>query len=210
MQIEVPKGYESLGVVLQMAIMQAACGKGKERHASGEPFEQQKICRISRNTGIAFALGQVIKKAEECPRLGVRSVDELLGAINYAAAGCIVLAENNGIVLGCGMSDGGADHLPKKATASEAGSITATLHAMDLENFSQPSGGGGVLPKRDENKTAIEMEAMIAACREREANCYTDAGKVRDDFVLKEQVVAEEALGNLARRSPHQPEQCDD
>lgn len=173
MQIEVPKGYESLGVVLQMAIMQAACGKGKERHASGEPFEQQKICRISRAVGTGFAIGQALKKAEEAPRLGAMGVDELLGAINYAAAGCIVMAENNGIVLGCGMSDGGADRLPKKATASEEDPLVAAQ--QDLETFLRPHPTGGFVPK-------------LAA----------------------DPPVSQEALGRLARRSPHQPEQCDD
>ena len=37
MIIEVPDGYETLGMVLQLAIDQAAKGKGADRHASGEP-----------------------------------------------------------------------------------------------------------------------------------------------------------------------------
>jgi hypothetical protein len=74
---------------------QAAHGKGKERHAKpGEYFEDQKICEITRRVGLGFALGQAIKKAEEAPGLkhsgGVR---ELLGAINYLAAGVIIMEE---------------------------------------------------------------------------------------------------------------------
>ena len=96
MNIEIPAGYESLGHVLQMAVDQAANGKGKERHACGEPFDQQKICRISRFLGVGFALGQAEKKIEESVRLdGEAGQAELLGAINYVAAGLIVMAEEN-------------------------------------------------------------------------------------------------------------------
>ncbi len=94
MTIDVPEGYESLGAVLQLAIDQAAKGKGVERHASGEPFSQQKICRISRSVGVGFALGQAEKKIEESVRLDAEAgLRELLGAINYTAAGYIVLQE---------------------------------------------------------------------------------------------------------------------
>jgi hypothetical protein len=86
--------YISLRYVLELAVDQAANGKGKERHANGEPFDQQKICKISRAVGVGFALGQALKKAEESIRLdkdaGLR---EILGAINYLAAAYIVLNE---------------------------------------------------------------------------------------------------------------------
>ena len=86
--------YRSLRYVLELAVDQAANGKGKERHANGEPFDQQKICKISRAVGVGFALGQALKKAEESIRLdkdaGLR---EILGAINYLAAAYIVLNE---------------------------------------------------------------------------------------------------------------------
>ena len=99
MTIEVPDGYETLGAVLQLAIDQAAKGKGADRHASGEPFDQQKICRISRAVGVGFALGQAEKKIEESQRLppdaGLR---ELLGAINYTAAGYIVVSEKRPLI----------------------------------------------------------------------------------------------------------------
>ena len=86
--------YISLRYVLELAVDQAANGKGKERHANGEPFDQQKICKISRAVGVGFALGQALKKVEESIRLdkdaGLR---EILGAINYLAAAYIVLNE---------------------------------------------------------------------------------------------------------------------
>ena len=95
MSFKIPVGYEALGLVLSKAIDQAAHGKGKERHANGEPFEQQKICRISRAVGVGFAVGQAMKKAEEALRLeksaGLR---ELLGAINYLAAAYIVINDD--------------------------------------------------------------------------------------------------------------------
>ena len=88
--------YISLRYVLELAVDQAANGKGKERHANGEPFDQQKICKISRAVGVGFALGQALKKVEESIRLdkdaGLR---EILGAINYLAAAYIVLSESD-------------------------------------------------------------------------------------------------------------------
>lgn len=94
--IPVPAGYEALGEVFKAAIDQAAEGKGKERHADGEPFEAQKICRISRTVGIGYPLGQAIKKTEESLRLGERGPEELLGAINYLAAAVVIAIEESG------------------------------------------------------------------------------------------------------------------
>ena len=92
--VPVENPYRSLRYVLELAVDQAANGKGKERHASGEPFDQQKICKISRAVGVGFALGQAIKKAEESVRLNKESgLREILGAINYLAAAYIVLNE---------------------------------------------------------------------------------------------------------------------
>jgi hypothetical protein len=80
--------YQSLREVLDAAYDQAANGKGKERHARGNPFEEQHMQTISQllNTdrGMAF---QAIKKLTE----GIDMADpaarqrELLGAINYIA-----------------------------------------------------------------------------------------------------------------------------
>lgn len=85
--------YGSLAKVLERALAQAESGKGKERHGTADPFEQQSICRIGHTLGSNhFELGQAIKKAEESVRLPRdRAVAELLGAINYLAAAVLVL-----------------------------------------------------------------------------------------------------------------------
>ena len=41
----IPDQYESLAGVFKAALDQAAEGKGHERHATPEPFEQQTSCR---------------------------------------------------------------------------------------------------------------------------------------------------------------------
>lgn len=92
--IEIPEGYEALAYVLEKALNQAAHGKGKERHATGEPFDQQPICAITRRVGFGYPLGQAEKKIEESQRLDTdASIFELLGAINYLAAAVICLEE---------------------------------------------------------------------------------------------------------------------
>ena len=87
--------YHSLKLVLDGAYQQASRGKGRERHADGEPFERQKICTIARwvqGSPAAGPLQQVIKKAAESARLPLDSaIHELYGVINYAAAAIIVL-----------------------------------------------------------------------------------------------------------------------
>jgi hypothetical protein len=91
--------YLKLREVLRDAFNHASIGKGLERHACGEPFEQQTICQTARAHGIGFCTGQAEKKARESHRLlpmdgGVdRAVSELLGAINYLAAAVIVIRE---------------------------------------------------------------------------------------------------------------------
>ena len=97
----VPYLYASLRSVLSDAIHQAAFGKGKERHANDDPFERQSICEITRKHGLAFATGQAAKKLEESHRLlqlrgAEAAINEILGAINYAAAAVIVLREGEG------------------------------------------------------------------------------------------------------------------
>jgi len=88
-------GYESLHEVLVEALDQAQNGKGRDRHAvDNEPFEQQKICELTRRVGVGGPLFQACKKAIEAQRLGgERGVRELLGAINYLAAAVIVMRE---------------------------------------------------------------------------------------------------------------------
>ncbi len=90
--------YAPLRKVLNLALDQAENGKGKERHAkAGEPFYRQKICEITRRTGLAFPVGQAIKKAEEIFALPTDAgMREILGAINYLAAAHIVMEEQLG------------------------------------------------------------------------------------------------------------------
>ena len=94
--------YKALQDVLDLALEQAASGKGAERHASGEAFEKQKICQGAREFGVAGPLFQAWKKIQEAHRMAIsfedgrnRAVRELLGAINYVAAAVIVLREGD-------------------------------------------------------------------------------------------------------------------
>ena len=91
MTIDIPEGYESLGLALGEAVAQAARGKGADRHAEkGEPFSDQLIMSIPKRLGEGgecFCLGQALKKICESRRLPPdRARAELLGAINYVAA----------------------------------------------------------------------------------------------------------------------------
>ena len=91
MTIDIPEGYESLGLALGEAVAQAARGKGADRHAEkGEPFSDQLIMSIPKRLGDGgecFCLGQALKKICESRRLPPdRARAELLGAINYVAA----------------------------------------------------------------------------------------------------------------------------
>jgi hypothetical protein len=89
----VTPGYEPLAEVLDQALWQAQYGKGKDRHASGEPFVDQQIVKICEDLGSPqFAIGQARKKSRESLRLDHgHARRELLGAINYLAAAVIVL-----------------------------------------------------------------------------------------------------------------------
>lgn len=86
-------GYESLYAVLFRALDQAQAGKGAERHAQGQPFDQQPMQSLIKLYGPGFALGQAAKKSQEALRLPTRDrqVAELLGAINYIAGAVIAL-----------------------------------------------------------------------------------------------------------------------
>ena len=91
MTIDIPEGYESLGLALGEAVAQAARGKGADRHAEkGEKFSDQLIMSIPKRLGPGgecFCLGQALKKTCESRRLPPdRARAELLGAINYIAA----------------------------------------------------------------------------------------------------------------------------
>lgn len=96
-RLPVVPGYESLAAVLDAALDQAQHGKGADRHASGEPFEQQPIVAICEALGGDFAVGQAIKKRHEARRLPPdRAKAELLGAIVYLAAAVIVIDKAEG------------------------------------------------------------------------------------------------------------------
>lgn len=84
----IDEDYESLRAVLDAAYDQAAHGKGKERHARGNPFDEQHMQSISRllqtERGMAY---QVIKKLTEGLELQTYEArrKELLGVIVYTA-----------------------------------------------------------------------------------------------------------------------------
>lgn len=91
-------GYESLELILSMAYQQAACGKGKERHASGRPFHDQPMQRESDDLGHCGGLVyQVRKKTREGMAMpeNERKIKELLGAINYLAGTVIWLLRHD-------------------------------------------------------------------------------------------------------------------
>ena len=83
--------------VFEAALEQAAGGKGKERHANGQPFDRQPICEGGRHFGIGAPLFQAWKKTAEVMRLvemdngAERALREIYGAMNYLAAAAIVL-----------------------------------------------------------------------------------------------------------------------
>lgn len=118
-------GYETLLNVLRRAFLQAAHGKGAERHAQGAPFDQQPMQRLIELYGVGFALGQAAKKAQESQRLPhERAVAELLGAINYLAGAVIAMERKPRI-----------DPDKEKAAAkmAEASGLVARAHANDNE-----------------------------------------------------------------------------
>ena len=83
--------YGRLEEVLTKAAEQASAGKGAERHADGQRFEDQPIMWIEREFK-SFQLGQAVKKIHESQRLAPdAAARELLGAINYLAAKIIAL-----------------------------------------------------------------------------------------------------------------------
>jgi hypothetical protein len=95
------EGYNALAEILESAFIQASGGKGHERHATNNPFEDQPIMQITRLLGnhpVAALAYQVIKKTVEAGRLyHIKGADcaerELLGAMNYAAAAILRMRE---------------------------------------------------------------------------------------------------------------------
>lgn len=93
-EVELADDYASLRRVLDLALRQAADGKGAERHANGKPFTEQPMLEISRMVGWQFCLGQAIKKTQEASRMEADAAKrELLGAINYLAGAYLTLEE---------------------------------------------------------------------------------------------------------------------
>ena len=91
--------YYALAEVLHHALMQASIGKGAERHANGQRFEDQPMLQISRMLrSPAGCLYQVMKKSQEAqgmldngnPEAAQR---EILGAINYLAGAYMIIDE---------------------------------------------------------------------------------------------------------------------
>lgn len=98
MMISVPNGYEGPAGVLGDALGQAAHGKGLDRHAGAEPFDDQPMMAITRMVGLGFPLGQAQKKAQEAARLAARGETaaaeaEILGAIVFLAGAVLALRE---------------------------------------------------------------------------------------------------------------------
>lgn len=93
------RNYHSLKGVLDAAYYQAAYGKGKERHADGQPFGDQPIMQIAQAHGVGFLTGQAEKKMREALGMLARgeaeaAQRELLGAIVYTAAAHIHIGRN--------------------------------------------------------------------------------------------------------------------
>jgi len=91
MEFYVEPGYEKVASVLQQALEQTQSGKGKERHATVEPFTDQKIMHGARLCGLAGMSYQVFKKVTEAQRQAEGgnfkgAYSNLQGAIIYAAA----------------------------------------------------------------------------------------------------------------------------
>lgn len=93
-RLEAEPGYSSLAVVLDQALARAQSGKGRERHAGGEPFTEQLIFEIDRRLG-AYGRAhkyQAVKKIYESCRLDSEGEKaELLDAIVYLAARLITI-----------------------------------------------------------------------------------------------------------------------
>lgn len=89
--VDVPEDYETLFGTLMDAFLQAASGKGRERHAGGQPWLAQPIFAIGDLFGPGFNAGQVAKKLHEAIQMAERGNKEAarreaLGAIIYAAS----------------------------------------------------------------------------------------------------------------------------
>lgn len=92
----VAPGYEDLMRILDLALLQAAEGKGKDRHAHDEDWINQRMNRINLQARGGFSAGQALKKTEEALDMSARgeikeAIFEMLGAINYLASAVLYL-----------------------------------------------------------------------------------------------------------------------
>jgi hypothetical protein len=85
------KQYTKLIKTLMGCYNQAAKGKGKERHANNQPFEEQPIMWIEKYFH-SYQLGQAVKKIDESQRLPPQlAIEEIKGAVIYLCAHIITL-----------------------------------------------------------------------------------------------------------------------
>lgn len=151
--------YSALRKVLEDACNQASDGKGKERHADNNRFENQPIMQITRLVGdhpVGALAYQAIKKTVESGRLyKLRGIDaaraELYGAINYLAATVMRLEE---IEAGRGAPSSGSEEEDREITA--AARVTpcpyriSEICAYPCEGLGAcPFGPGDVIPLKE-------------------------------------------------------------
>jgi len=122
----VEPGYERVLDVLIAALDQTQSGKGKERHASDDPFLEQEIMNGARCCGLGAMVFQVRKKALEAERLAYkgqfqRAKTDALGSIIYDVALYLRIEE---------MEEEGAQESEKEETdRTDAGAFTAGYYA---------------------------------------------------------------------------------
>lgn len=95
-----PEHYRKLRDILDAAYHQAASGKGKERHATDNAWQDQPIGQIGRMVGPGFNSGQAIKKLTEAMGMLKRgerdaAIREVLGAIVYSASVIMLIGEQD-------------------------------------------------------------------------------------------------------------------
>jgi hypothetical protein len=140
--------YSALRKVLEDACSQASDGKGRERHADNNRFEDQPIMQITRLVGdhpVGALAYQAVKKTVESGRLyKLRGIDaaraEILGAINYLAATVIRLEE---IEAGKGVPSSGSEEEDREIAAA-ACAISCPYGISEL--CAQPCCWSGVCP----------------------------------------------------------------
>lgn len=141
--------YTKLKAVLDAAYEQSATGKGSARHQRGEvAFDRQPILEIGRMVGPGFALGQVMKKAQEADGMVRReeydkAMAELLGAIVYCAAAVVLISETQKIEQKLAQTEPVSSYAPRKpalkpfqdvaTVPTPRASLSDALRAVDRE-----------------------------------------------------------------------------